>query len=292
MREFLHTILLMFSSLVVLGQLAPSQELELISVHSLANYHHRFDFSGLTCYNDEYLAIADKNWNQYAYKINIDSLHWYLVDSIPLGLSNNTDLEGIDYCSQTGLYFIDERLNRAYLKDEADKSHMIFNKGQLRDGLKWGTNSGLEGLALDCENHLLYLAKERDPRFIVTYDMKEQMITDIFDLPDSESDISDLKFQNGFLYMLERNANYITKINAQTKQLIDRVSYRETCSHHEGKLYSYSEYGMAEALVLTADEIWIGLDNNGLPFSEHARKTYGLQGNQPLLIKFKRPQGF
>lgn len=292
MKHIFQTLLLLFYSMIVFGQLAPSKELELISMHTLEAYPYRFDFSGLTRYYDDYLVVADKTWNQYAYKIKIDSLHWYLTDSIQLGLSNNSDLEGIDFCQESGLYFIDEKFNRAYLMDASGKSHMIFNKGQLRDGLKWGTNSGLEGVAVDCENNILYLAKERDPRFIVTFDLGEQMITDIFDLPDSESDISDLKFENGFLYMLERNANYVTKINVQTKQLIARVSYGETCSHADGKLYSYSDYGLAEALLLNKDEIWIGLDNNGLPFSEHALKTYGLRGNQPLLIKFKRPQGF
>jgi hypothetical protein len=49
---------------------------------------------------------------------------------------------------------------------------------------------------------------------------------------------------------------------------------------------------MAEALLLTSDEIWIGLDNNGLPFSDYAQKTYGLTGNSPVIIRFKRPAGF
>ena len=252
----------------------------------------RFDFSGLVVSSDGYLAIADKVWNQYAYRIDIDSVHWYITDSLSLGLTNNSDLEGIDYCEQAGLYFIDEKFNRAYLFDGSGNSQVVFNKGVLRDGLKWGTNSGLEGLAVDCERSILYLAKERSPRFIVIYDMEDQAVLDIFNLPDSNGDVSDLKYENGYLYLLERNENLVTKINVETKQIVDQVSYRQVCSHPEGKLYSHTEYGLAEALLLTEDEIWIGLDNNGLPFSRHARQAYKLTGNQPVLIKFKRPEGF
>ena len=49
---------------------------------------------------------------------------------------------------------------------------------------------------------------------------------------------------------------------------------------------------MAEALLLTKDEIWIGLDNNGDEVTEHAKKTYQLQGREPVILKFKRPEGF
>jgi hypothetical protein len=109
---------------------------------------------------------------------------------------------------------------------------------------------------------------------------------------DSKGDISDLKFENGFLYVLERNDNLVVKLDANSLEVISKVSYKNTCSLREGKLYSNSKYGMAEALLLTSDEIWIGLDNNGLPFSDYAQKTYGLTGNSPVIIRFKRPAGF
>ena len=76
------------------------------------------------------------------------------------------------------------------------------------------------------------------------------------------------------------------------KKLYLRFHIRIPCSHPDGKLYDNSKYGMAEALLLTNDYIWIGLDNNGLPFSKHAENTYGLSGTQPVIIGFKRPAGF
>ncbi len=268
------------------------KELELTSLHILAEYPHRFDLSGIVADGKNHWVVGDKKWNQYAYRIAVDSNQWYLTDSIKLGLRNNSDLEGIDFCQQSGLYFIDEKFNRAYHLNREGKSQVIFNKGILREGLKWGTNSGLEGIAVDCENNILYLAKERQPRFVVVYDLCKEKVVDRFNLSTEEGDISDLKYENGFLYLLERNDNYITKINTVTKQIVDRVSYKSVCSHPEGKLYGPSEYGLAEALLLTPTEIWLGLDNNGLEFTPHARKKYGLEGNQPLLLKFERPPGF
>lgn len=289
----LYVILLCSSCLLGLrAQETKPKELEVISIHALANYPDRFDFSGIVKTESGYLAIADKVWNQYAYHIEIDSNYWYLTDSVQLGLDNHSDLEGIDFCDEAGLYFIDEKFNRAYLFDGSGNSEIVFNKGILRDGLKWGTNSGLEGVAVDCERNVLYLAKERDPGFIVTYDLENHSVLDIFNLPDSNGDVSDLKFENGFLYLLERSENYVTKINVLTKQIVEKVSYKDVCSHPDGKLYSHTKYGLAEALLLTEDEIWIGLDNNGLPFSSHARQAYQLTGNQPVLIKFKRPENF
>ena len=145
---------------------------------------------------------------------------------------------------------------------------------------------------MDCKNNVLYLAKERQPRFIIVYELENEQVTDIISFPDQEGDISDLKIENGFLYILERNANYVTKMDLSTQQIVSRMSYKNTCSHQDGKLYDNSKYGMGEALLLTPEEIWIGLDNNGLPFSDHAQNTYGLSGTQPVLIRFKRPKGF
>ena len=90
-------------------QLLSPPELELISIHALANYQDRFDFSGIVMDQQGYLAIADKHWNQYAYRIDIDSNYWYITDSVKLGLTNHTDLEGIDICDGGGIYFIDEK---------------------------------------------------------------------------------------------------------------------------------------------------------------------------------------
>jgi hypothetical protein len=50
------------------------------------------------------------------------------------------------------------------------------------------------------------------------------------------------------------------------------------------------EYGLAEALLLTDDQIWIGLDNNG---KEAKGMLAGARvGTDPVVLVCKRPAGF
>jgi hypothetical protein len=54
----------------------------------------------------------------------------------------------------------------------------------------------------------------------------------------------------------------------------------------------HPEYGMAEALLLTKNQIWIGLDNNGDPVSDFG-KSLGLEQNSnTVILIFERPEGF
>lgn len=267
------------------------QELEFTKILVLSNYPHEFDLSGIVKTEDKCYLINDKNWSSYAYEFETEGNNFYLIDSVALGVNSKTDLESLDYCTGIGIFFTDENKNIAYYSETEGKSQVIFDKNQLDSDLNWGVNKGLEGLAVDCENQVVYMAKEREPRFIISYDLNNKQITDI-NHKDSKGDISDLKYQDGYLYILERNENLISKMDVNTKQVVAKVSYKNVCSHPAGKLYSNSKYGMAEALLLTPTSIWIGLDNNGQPFSKHAQKTYGLKGNKPILIGFKRPEGF
>lgn len=271
------------------SQKSDLKELELLHIHVLTGYPHHFDLSGITKAEDDLWVVNDKPWGPNAYKINLDSGRFFITDSISLGKNKKPDIEAIDYCPELGIIYSDEVTNQVF--SVASESKLIFDKAKVKTMGSWGNNKGLEGVAVDCNNMVLYLAKEREPRFIITYDLKSDEVVDV-SLKDSESDISDLKFENGFLYILERNHNLIAKMDVNTRQVVARVSYKATCSHPEGKLYGESNYGMAEALLLTSEEIWIGLDNNGLPFTEHANKTYGLSGDHPIIIRFKRPVDF
>ena len=278
-------------SLPGIAQLSSVKELDFFEIYVLAGYPHEFDLSGMVKTKDKCYMINDKRWSKYAYEFQAEGKEFYLIDSVDLGTHPRTDLESLDYCEGFGIFYTDEDENVAYYSDSEGVSQVIFEKDQLGGGIDWGTNKGLEGLAVDCENQVVYMAKERGPRFIFSYNLNTQAITDLSP-KDAEGDISDLKYQNGYLYILERNENVISKMDVITKQIVDRVSYKNTCSHPDGKLYKNSQYGMAEALLLTPEYIWIGLDNNGQPFSEHAEATYGLTGNQPVLIGFNRPAGF
>ena len=139
---------------------------------------------------------------------------------------------------------------------------------------------------------MLYLIKERQPRQVYQVDLSNHTLLTNFDIPNTESnDFSDAKFEKGHLYLLERNGNLITKINPESQQVVKKLSYKWLASHEKGKLYEPTPYGMAEALLLTEDEIWIGLDNNYLSSSSYGQ-SLGIEGISPVIIRFKRPTEF
>lgn len=290
--HILYRILLFgFFSFSCFSQTSDWEELELKSIHVLAGYNRIFDLSGISRVGHNYYVISDKEYHTWIYEINLEKQSFQIIDSVSLQYDQSADIEAIDYCEQFSWFFTNEKNNQAYISDLTGQSKLIFDFKQLGDPLDWGTNKGLEGIAVDCTNKILYLAKEREPRFIISYDMTKKVITGI-NLKDSLGDISDLKYESGFLYLLERNENLIAKVDVTTMEIVDKVSYKDTCSHPQGKLYAGTEYGMAEALLMTPDEIWMGLDNNGMYFSEFATSTFGLTGNRPVILRFKRPEGF
>lgn len=268
------------------------EELTLKSIHVLEDYQQAFDLSGIAKIERDYYVVSDNQFSKQLYQIQLDQSSFHIADSISLEYDAVSDIEAIDYCNNLEVFFTNEVNNHVYLFNDGHNK-IIFDSNKLTKtlNLDWGTNKGIEGIAVDCENQILYLAKEREPRFIVAYDMESDEIINMSQ-QDNVGDISDLKFQHGYLYILERKDNLVSKMDVKTMQVIQQVSYKQTCSHPEGKLYSGTPYGLAEALLLNPDEIWIGLDNNGLPFSKHATKTYGLTGKNPVILKFKRPSGF
>lgn len=275
----------------------PYSELDFISLSQLKSKDSlRFDLSGITTKDGNYYVIADKEWNNYIYQINFTKQHWYISNKFEFDGSLELDIEAIEAIDVLGSAFIliNEKDGKVYKKKGADKIQEIkinYEKaGEKPDS--WG-NAGWEGLAIDPENDFLYLAKERQPRYILKVEVSSGEILDKFNIPETESnDFADSKFENGFLYLLERNGNYVTKVDAKTQKVIDKVSYKHICSMPEGKLYGPEKYGMAEALLMLKDEIWIGIDNNGKEVTPVAKKKFGMTGTAPAILKFKRPTGF
>ena len=267
-------------------------ELELNSLSQLDNYSDpAFEVSGLVKVNDKTYIVGDESKDNYLFEIEFKDTYWTVMDSIFLDIKEEVDLEAIDFCN--GKFLVaNEKCGRVIAKESGHNSVHIPIDFKSENPRNWG-NAGWESLAIDCENQTLYLAKERQPRQVYEIDLVSLKVITTFNIPETESnDFSDAKFENGYLYLLERNGNYIAKIDVKTKKVVQKVSYRKTCSHPEGKLYQEYKYGMAEALVLTESEIWIGLDNNRKKVSAFAEKTFGMTGSAPVILKFKRPSGF
>lgn len=270
------------------------KSLELISHAQMKPFDElQFDLSGIVQIKDKIYVVADKKWNNSLYQIEVKQNQWYVTDQIKLPANSWLDLEAVDECDET-TYFASEKEGAIYTLDKNGAFKTLdvsYDEFELSPET-WG-NAGWEGIAVDCAQNKLYIVKERQPRYVVTIDLIEKKAIDLFNIPETESgDFSDAKFENGFLYLLERNGNYVTKVDLKTKQVEEKYHYRDVASHPNGKLYGPTEYGMAEALLLTKNEIWIGLDNNGDSVTDHARQTYSMVGREPVILKFKRPTGF
>ncbi|MFY0652414.1 MAG: SdiA-regulated domain-containing protein [Cyclobacteriaceae bacterium] len=267
-------------------------ELELVGITQLSSSERtRFDLSGIVNLDEKTLVIADKDWNNSIYEIKFNADKWSIKNEIPLNISEPLDLEGIDVC-MNAYYLVNEVTGNVHIKKQGQETKVLdIDFGSMFPG-EWG-NAGWEGLAIDCEKQIGYLTKERQPRAVFVVDLKKLMIDKTFDIPlEDSNDFADTKFENGFLYLLERNGNYITKVDPATEEVLAKVSYRKTCSAESGKLFEPTNFGMAEALTLTEDEIWLGLDNNGLEASQYAKGKYGIEGRSPVILKFKRPENF
>ncbi len=271
------------------------KELELINIAQLeVNHSNRFDLSGMVIVNEKVYAVADKGWNNYIYQITHNGKHWEISNTIRLGISEVIDLEGIDFCDNH-FFIINEFGNKLYSIDGKGelKTKYIHYNGKGINIHDWGRNAGLEAVAVDCARGIVYVAKERQPRYILEIDIETGIIQSQFNISEQDAyDYADVKCENGFLYILERGGNLVSKIDLSTKEVVEKVSYNATAFESDNRLYEPSKFGMAEALVLTDTEIWIGIDNNGLNASDNAKKKFGLRGNQPAIMKFKRPEGF
>lgn len=279
----------------------PVLKLQLIAIHGIkqldSDSKEQFDLSGMLFYNGMILAVADKEWNRSIYRIHDKGKTFSYDPYTELCPGFSLDLEGIEF-SENGFYLIDETTSDVYevtgKSCEMHKLSIPWDRYNI-DKSAWG-NKGFEGIAYDGKNLLLYLAKEREPARIFCVDLKKMIISEPFTeflSSVKETDISELKYEKGYLYMLERKEGLITRINIKTGDIIS-ASFLDYEYKNGQRLYKNKnpQYGMAESFIFKDNEIWIGLDNNGNNVSEYG-KSMGLnEGNKTAILVFKRPGGF
>lgn len=260
--------------------------------------NQRFDLSGIVQFKDGVYVVADKKWNNKIYRVDTTGNEFTIKPVVTVCPDDKIDYEGIDACTDS-FYLIEEWYDDVYSLNP-DSCHPVKLKVNWAefgvDRSNWG-NRGLEGLAIDCKNKILYLAKEREPRRIFEIDIKTGKISEPFIKPLGEQragyDISDMKFENGYLYILVRGRGTIMRINTETKETLS-YSFQDIVYNGGKRIFDneHPEYGMAESLLLTNNRIWIALDNNGDPVSEYG-KSLGLEANNhTVILIFERPEGF
>jgi hypothetical protein len=261
------------------------------------NYKKRFDLSGIVKAMNKIFVIADKEWDNSIYQIDTSQNNFSLSIFQKFNVDYKFDIEGVEWANGK-FYIIDETKNEVYTlklgQPNLEKLEIPWQAyGIDRSG--WD-NNGFEGIAIDSANQILYLAKEREERRLFRIDLKTMKISEPFaDLIryGCGHDISDMKYENGYIYLLERGLGFITRINCQTDEKLS-VSFQDFDFKNGHRIYENSnpQFGMAEALLLTKDEIWIGQDNNGDPVSDYGLSLGLKAGNKPIITIFKRPVGF
>ncbi|MBN1251877.1 MAG: SdiA-regulated domain-containing protein [Bacteroidales bacterium] len=258
----------------------------------------RFDLSGITSNGKDIFIIADKEYNNKIYKIDTTTNNFRILSEIELCTTSKIDYEGIDFYNNH-FYIIEEWENDIYKTEptscKLEKIDINWKSLNIDDS-DWG-NKGLEGIAIDCENDILYIAKERQPRRVFSINLKTNEISepfkDIFYQNEEGYDISDMKFENKYLYILERSKALVTRLDIKTKET-KSVSFNTIVYNNGKRIYANKspQYGMGEALLLSKNQIWIGLDNNGDMVSEYG-KSLGLEQNtKTVILIFERPDWF
>ena len=258
----------------------------------------RFDLSGICKLNNKIYVVADKKWNNFIYRLDTTAANFRVYPEKELCPDTKIDFEGIDVCDNQ-LFLIEEWFDNVLsVNDDSCNltKHPVYWKRMGIDPTKWG-NKGLEGIACDNEHSVLYLAKEREPRRIFKIDLKMGTFTepfiDVLTKKMKGHDISDMKYENGYLYILERSTATIVRVDVKTKHT-KSYSFKYIVFKNGQRIFTnkFPQYGMAESLLLTKDQIWVGLDNNGDKVSEYGKSLGLKENNNTVIFIFKRPKGF
>lgn len=248
------------------------------------------EISGLVKYKDKILVVSDNNTDTFIYEVLQDGSYKEFINLRKLkGFQDyykrvqgkkylDFDLEDLSVCGDEFFIANERHWNIIHIQENIMKG--IFPKWRKEDLEilnQGGENTGIEGLAVDCQNKKVYLAKERDPRRIFKIDF-EGNILESFDFPLSDRqgakvinpfngeglfvtspDISSMVYSDGYLYVLERNTFEISKYDLSQKKVIKRYSYFE----NKGYYFTEKPFGFAEALYIDKKNIYLGIDNNG-----------------------------
>ncbi len=258
----------------------------------------QFDLSGFGTYKGKKICIADKLWTTDIYYFDTTSNGEFLLSICAKGLdstSSKCDIEAVDTYNDR-LVVSAEIENQIYIQNDKGEFELLpadFTKVES-DLSKWGaSNAGIEGFAIDSQNNTIYFAKERDPRRLFSYDItKNEFHTDFDDvIKGDDGNISDMQFLDGKLYILDRANCLVVRLDVNTKEMT-QYSFRQYSNNGKEHIYT-AKFGMAEALLVTDDAIFIGFDNNNDPVSKYGEEIGLKPGSKsPSIFVFKRPQGF
>ncbi len=268
------------------------------------------ELSGLTRFEGRWLTVSDDPGYADIYELKAAGEGVMIAEPFMKfdevdGL-DATDFEGIAVC-RGKLYMVEEG-TYSVVEVEADGRAAVHRVKLEAVHAKKGevtktAGAGLEGIACpeagpkagDEQEGVIYVVQERQPRMIYVLEEETFEAVDYFDVQAEAAewtladgaeippDFSDLYFEGGFLYAIERSSRRVLKIDPREKRVVARVAL----DYQETDYYDYEgSFGMAEGLYLTRENIFVVLDNSGA-------SRVGEPGNRAaLFMEFARPAGF
>lgn len=295
-------LLIPFFSCTAFAEEITPKELKL---DKIIRIHGKYEPSGVAIRDSSFLFVSDDLIDRQLYQLDLDTGKVTNDLDLQVGL-RVIDLEGLAYCKNIQTYFVANERAREIWRIKDQKEIFTIDDADVQKG---GANAGLEGVAVDCENQIGYAAKERQPRMIYAFDLKQAQDgkamkpIEKFDLPftsDKTPDFADLFFMDGKLFVLERNIQQVTVWDTKQKAITAKYSYAHVRDHEfddnkDGKiqksergLFDTKEpFGLAEGLIIDGSYMYVLLDNNDSKLSTWAAKKYKLEKtSEPLVMRF------
>ncbi len=306
-----HLFLLLSLSFISCNPNGPSgnighhlPELKLIQVLPVSGYDN-LEPSGLVWDKGVLYSVSD-NHDDIIFRIVMTQDKAVFIPhrtfSPPDNRGKDLDLEGIDLTPKGDFLLACEGRTRVLEVDPAGRSRWatpFLNNCCRSAGLCAKKNAGLEGIAL--RKNRLYLAAEREvrgfleiPDFGTSNSNNDSAACDALSflrsrypfLNKDELDFSGLSTHGGNLYALSRNQYLVIRMATEGETIHEGEAWSYRMSETSEKYrYRTMKYGRAEGLAVTADRVYIILDNNG------DRRTVNNEDRRPLLFVLKWPAG-
>ncbi len=274
-------------------------ELKLARGFIVDSNERNVQLSGLTWYQGELLTVSDKHDDQiWALRCQYDRallVPWRRFEPPPsdrlltgvIGL----DLEGIAADAQGTLWLASEAEGRVLRLDRRGRAAWFGPPlAKLVAGLDLlqRPNAGVEGIVALGSGRML-LAAERQGRGLVEVSATSarglRLAPSIAPPHGRSADLTGLAVDGNRVLGLYRAAHAIVELmDLETEAPWERlVATFATSERASSWAYRDQRYGLAEGLALSADHIWIVLDNNGDGRVAHE------QDRRPTLFAFERP---
>jgi hypothetical protein len=256
--------------------------------------------SGLALCNGSLLAVSDRHDDTvFSVRIGPEAawLEPYVTFTAPRRGWRRLDFEGIA-CDEEGRLFLVSETRCRILQLSADGRHAAWITPDLKPygrekGLFQVDNAYLEGIACLAPRRFV-LCAERQPRGFVEVDLSTAPArvsaytaeAGLFPFAAGRSpDFSDLTLFRDTLYVLERNAFVITRLERRGERWEASAgwSYAHVVEQPEFR-YADMRYGKAEGLCMDERFVYLILDNNGIP------RAADPEDRRPLLLIFHRPE--